>query len=313
MLCTAILAFVPSTALSGLSSVASTQRPQMVSGFTSLYDFKGGADGRTPEAGLVVMRGRLYGTTTAGGKSNAGTVFEIGETGKERVLYSFKGGTDGAQPQAGLLALDGMLYGTTTFGGTGSGGGNGTVFMVNRRGSEHVLYRFKGGSDGERPYGTLIDVGANLYGTTAYGGGPTGGGGTVFEVSTSGAERIVYAFKDQPDGAYPLAGLIDVDGELYGTTASGGPLNGTVFAVSPSGDEHMVYTFKGKRDGETPGAPLVLMNGLLYGTTVYGGSTDPSISNGTVFEVSPSGSERILYRFQGESDGASPASGPDLL
>jgi len=291
------------------SDSALAQEHQTSSGFETLYNFGGGKDGKFPEANLIAMHGKFYGTTYSGGAHGEGTVFEVSKTGKERVIYSFKGGSDGAEPQANLLDVDGELYGTTTFGGSGPSGGNGTVFEVSTSGSEQVLYRFQGGSDGQYPYAGLISVGGELYGTTEFGGGPTGGGGTVFAISTSGAERVVYAFKDQPDGAYPLAGLIAVHGMLYGTTAGGGNLDGTVFVCSTSGDERVLYTFRGKRDGETPGAPLVDLNGVLYGTTVYGGSSDPSISNGTVFAVSLSGAEKILYRFQGESDGASPLSG----
>lgn len=45
---------------------------------TVLYSFAGGADGANPEAHLAVDKsGNLYGTTTAGGTSGGGTVFEI--------------------------------------------------------------------------------------------------------------------------------------------------------------------------------------------------------------------------------------------
>ncbi len=70
----------------------------------------------------------------------------------------------------------------------------------------------------------------NLYGTTAYGGGTTvdGGGaygyGTVFEVSLTGHETVLYTFiGTDGDGANPMAGLVmDAQGNLYGTTAYGG-------------------------------------------------------------------------------------------
>jgi uncharacterized repeat protein (TIGR03803 family) len=218
------------------------------------------------------------------------------------------GGSDGAEPQANLLARNGVLYGTTTEGGTGSSGGNGTVFAVTTAGAERVLYRFQGGSDGALPYSGLVDVGGELYGTTEDGGGPTGGQGTVFAISTAGVERVIYAFKGGHDGAHPLAGLTVVNGSLYGTTASGGvKLCGTVFEVSTAGVEVVLYTFKG-RDGETPAAPLLAVGGELYGTTTYGGST-PSISNGTVFKLSLAGDERVIHRFAGESDGATPLAG----
>jgi len=87
---------------------------------TVLHEFTGGTDGANPQGHLVMDRnGNFYGTTTAGGVSNAGTVFKVTRKGVETVLYSFAGKPDGAKPVAGL-AIDkaGNLYGTTTAGGS---------------------------------------------------------------------------------------------------------------------------------------------------------------------------------------------------
>jgi uncharacterized repeat protein (TIGR03803 family) len=273
--------------------------------FKTLYTFGGGTDGIEPEAPLIKTGSELYGTTALGGSRDNGSVFAIDESGKERVLYSFEGGTDGGKPLAGLLELNGRLYGTTRSGGHGTSGGNGTVFEVSLAGTERVLHRFNGGTDGAYPYGGLVAMNGTLYGTTYAGG--TSDNGTVFSITTSGKERIVYRFRNVPDGARPLAGLIVVNGVLYGTTASGGShhTGGTVFEVSPSGDERLLYSFKGGKDGEIPAAALTDVSGAFYGTTVYGG-TPGSANYGTVFEVNASGKERVVYRFHGGTDGASP-------
>jgi len=86
------------------------------------------ADGEAPYAGLVDVKGALYGTTDGGGVKGDGTVFSITTSATETVLHSFKGGkTDGENPLAGLINVKGKLYGTT-----GSGGvkGAGTVFSL---------------------------------------------------------------------------------------------------------------------------------------------------------------------------------------
>ncbi len=106
-------------------------------------------------------------------------------------LYSFTGTPNGSFPLGGLVALDGTLYGTTSQGGSAKGStcgrfGCGIVFKVSKSGSEHVLYRFQGGSDGATPEGVLTVLGGALYGTTTFGGSSCGCG-TVFKVSTSGA------------------------------------------------------------------------------------------------------------------------------
>src|SRR5579871_1685623 len=151
----------------------------------------------------------------------------------ETVLHSFGTG-DGEVVYAGLTNVKGTLYGTTIDGGAS---GYGTVFKITTAGKESVLHSFTGSGDGAYPYGGLIDVKGTLYGTTLSAGGSacySNGCGTVFKITTSGKERVVYSFKGGPgDGAFPEAGLTDVNGTLFGTTSSGGSSNlGAVFRVT---------------------------------------------------------------------------------
>jgi uncharacterized repeat protein (TIGR03803 family) len=77
-------------------------------------------DGETPLSGLVQgSDGNLYGTTSEGGSSNAGTIYVISPGGANySVLYSFDGVT-AAEPQAGLFQnTNGILYGDTYAGGS---------------------------------------------------------------------------------------------------------------------------------------------------------------------------------------------------
>jgi uncharacterized repeat protein (TIGR03803 family) len=162
-----------------------------------------------------------------------------------------------------------------------------------------VLHSFGGGMDGNSPYGGLIDVKGTLYGTTFNGG--VHGFGTVFSVSTTGAEHVLHAF-DSTDGSYPYASLIYVKGTLYGTTFYGGAYGfGTVFSVSATGTEHVLHSFSSGTDGAYPSASLIDVNGTLYGTTSDGGAND----SGTVFSVSTTGTEHVLHSFD-RSDGFFP-------
>ena len=217
-----------------------------------------------------------------------------------RSLFAFDG-PDGAQPFGGLTAVKQTLYGTTRNGGKY---GNGIVFKITTRGKQTPLYSFKNGSDGHGPVAPLIFVNGAFYGTTPY-GGSTNSDGTVFKVTTSGKEAVLYRFKNSPDGSVPEASLIDVRGVLYGTTCSGGASNqGAVFRITTSGAESVIYSFKGgPSDGQCPEAALTDVNGTLYGTTSAGGSK----SNGVVFRLTPSGAEKVLHSFAGK-DGAVPAS-----
>ena len=288
-------------------SVTSTERMRSNVRYKVLYSLGGSGDAANPYAGLINVNGMLYGTTAYGGANGDGTVFSITPSGTETVLYSFKGGSgDGEYPFAGLINVKGTFYGTTSEGGANcdSSGGCGTVFAITPSGTETVLHSFGGSGDGNGPLAGLISVKDKLYGTTMEGG--ANGDGTVFSITRSATETVLYSFKGgSADGEFPLAGLINVKGTLYGTTVYGDASNdGTVFSITPSGTESMLYGFKGgSGDGERPYAGLINVNGTLYGTTHLGGAN----SYGAVFSMTTSGTETVLYSFKGGSgDGEYP-------
>lgn len=279
---------------------------------TALYSFTGiGGDGAFPYYGSLVRdsAGNLYGTTFQGGIRDqfcglgCGTVFKVDSTGKETVLYSFTGtGGDGSLPFGGVVRdSSGNLYGMTWIGGRN---GNGMVYSVAPDGKETILYSFSGTPDGSDPYAGLIrDSAGNLYGTT-----PSGGSsyyGTVFELTPSGTETILYNFTGGADGGFPESGVIrDSAGNLYGTTEIGGASGlGTVFKVTAGGTETVLYSFGGGTDGQNPAYGSLVRDkaGNLYGTTPSGGAND----FGTVFKVDTTGKETILHSFAGR-DGKLP-------
>lgn len=131
-----------------------------------LHSFGNGSDGQEPFAGLIDVKGTLYGTTESGGKYGYGTVFSISTTGKERVMHSFSG-SDGKGPSGNLIDVKGTLYSTTGLGGAYA---NGTVFSISTTGKERVLHSFGYGYDGSAPNAALLNVKGTLYGTTIYGG-----------------------------------------------------------------------------------------------------------------------------------------------
>jgi len=97
------------------------------------------------------------------------------------------------------------------------------------------------------------------------------------------------------------------DGNLYGTTATGGSLGlGTVFKVTPTGTLTTIYNFSGTPDGATPKSGLVLGNtgNFFWGTTTFGGT----FGFGTVFKITSVGTLTILYSFGG-TDGEYPTAG----
>jgi len=146
-----------------------------------------------PTALVQATNGNLYGTTVAGGASNAGVVFEMTPAGAYTTLYSFcsqPGCADGNHPTGALIqGTDGNLYGVTTFGGNYYDGPSGYC-------------------------------------------GASYGCGTIFQITPGGALTTLYTFCSLPncaDDTWPSAGLIqDTNGTFYGTTQS----NSSVFSLS---------------------------------------------------------------------------------
>ena len=322
---TATMALAILVGLAGIGTHAS-----QAASFHVVHSFAGGSDGAYPDAGLTMdVAGNFYGTTrgTTSGSGWNGTVYMLSPSGSGwtvTTLYEFAGGTDGDQPIGRvLIGPDGSLYGTTfRGGGSGCGGfGCGTVFKLSNSGghwTEAVLYRFTGGTDGAEPSDDLArDSAGAIYGTASSGGvlhscgGP--GCGVVWKLTPSGSgwtEAALYQFHNT-DGAVPTGGVIlDHSGSLYGVTFLGGTNNfGTVFQLTPSGSgctQKVLYNFNNGTDGKYPNTGLVLdTSGSLYGTTSMGGTG----LGGTVFELTPSGSDWTFSTLDSLSGGDGPSHG----
>ena len=233
------------------------------------------------------------------------------------VLHTFTGGpSDGASPFAGIvLDTSGNAYGMTDFGGSGlwCPSGCGIVFKVSISGQVSVLHNFSGNNkDGAYPvYNSLMIERGNGYGTTWEGG--TFGAGTIFKVTATGQERVLYNFTGAADGGFPYGGLIhDSAGNLYGTTSERGsgtscPYGcGTVFKLDATHKITVLHSFLGgTADGAFPLAGVIRdSSGNLYGTTLAGGT----YNLGTIFKIDSSGNETVLYNFSGP-DGMTPWGG----
>jgi len=264
---------------------------------TTLYSFSGDSDGGYPSGELLRgADGSFYGTTTAGGLSDYGTVFRIAPNGTFTNLHRFNG-ADGKFP-AGALAqgCDGSFYGLTAEGGAYE---NGTVFRISTNGAFTLLHSFTGGSDGYAPVGALVrGSDCNLYGATKR---STLSGfqfyGTLFRITPVGTLTTLHTFGNVAlkDGLYPHAGLMQsIDGNFYGTTYTdtlGG--YGTAFRMAPDGGAFatLLY-FDGCNDGAQPQAALTEdRDGNIYGTTTAGG---PCWANrGTLFRLGAECSPQI--------------------
>src|ERR1041385_2521741 len=104
---------------------AGTSIEASASSFNVLYRFC--QDGKNPAANVIMdSAGNLYGTTSAGGATGNGVIFELIREGKGhqyKVLHSFDGNGEGGVPVTQLIMdTAGNLYGTATAGGSNFGG-----------------------------------------------------------------------------------------------------------------------------------------------------------------------------------------------
>ena len=266
--------------------------------YTDIYSFDG-TTGKDPLNGLTLASdGNFYGTTSSGGAKGEGTVFRITPSGTLTVLHQFQKGKDGGVPFAPpVQARDKSLYGTT---------GAGTAYRITLPAGKYAQITAINPILDNAQTALLLGADGYLYGTTF---GATGvySDGNVFRLSTSGNVKLVHAFSGT-DGANPGAPLVQgADGSLYGSTVFGGANStGVIFKLTLSGAITNLHTFTAQdplthanTDGAAPdGGLLPTPDGMhFYGTTGVGGAN----SNGTIFEISSSGTFTKLFDFSGDA------------
>ena len=161
------------------------------------------------------------------------------------------------------------------------------------------------GTNGSYPYNWPLVQGidGNLYGVTNAGG--ANGNGTLFKMTPQGSLSVLYNFCAQPnctDGANPNSLALGRDGNLYGTTTSGGanvggPCGGTFFKVIPTGVTTL-YSFSANSEPSFPNGITLGADGNFYGTA--------DCNAGSVFKITPEGTLTTLWFFSGGADGGYP-------
>jgi uncharacterized repeat protein (TIGR03803 family) len=221
--------------------------------YSVLYNFcslAGCSDGYLPLGGVTVDRtGNIYGTTSEGGPSGQGTVFELSKSGNawtETVLHGFAGGhSDGAYPLYASPTLgtrkvgskwERVIFGVTTAGGASDQGAAFEMTKSTTGWTFTLLHSFSTRSGGTSPYGTLVNIKGKLFGTAGSNGSSCCG--TLFELSQKNEawiETVLHNFTGGGDGGSPLSGVVaDSHGTLYGVTNIGGKdTYGAVYRVKP--------------------------------------------------------------------------------
>ncbi len=242
------------------------------------------------------------------------------------ILYAFTGGAHGFYPDGVIFDRSGNLYGTYE----NDPYFNGAVFELMHRNSSWILeplYAFQGGQSPHNPEGTMVfGPDGALYGTTTGGGGMCGNAyyncGTVFSLRPGSCGSafcfwnntpvFVFGYDVEYGGFNPSSGVIfDPDGNIYGTTYSGGLYNaGTAFQLVRTENgwfENVLDNFPFSTAYPSSGLTLDSA-GNLYGTSVSGGS----YGHGRVYQLVHTGevwTDNTIYSFQGGNDGAYPQGG----
>ncbi len=273
-----------------------------VNTYTDLYDFdNSNNNGDYPYGSLTLAQdNKLYGMAYEGGANNEGVIFSFdpaAATNPYTDLHDFAG-TEGSYPDGNDLiqAQDGKLYGMTLDGGANN---YGVVFSFDPAGNTYTDLHDFDDSDGEYPYGTLLQTpDGTLYGLT-YDGGLTDDG-VLFSYNISASSfNVIRTFYTNYEGAFPYTGMYKAsDGNLYGTTYGLGKYDGgTLFSYNPLTDSLVkLVDFNYDSGYDCYGHPVQASDGKLYGTTSYGGAH----SMGVLYSYDLTDSAySVLYNFDG--------------
>jgi len=262
--------------------------------FSVIYNFDGPAHGKTPRGGLTLgTDGNFYGTTSQGGTSNYGNIFQITPAGVLTVLHAFSYNDGGNPYSSPIQGIDGNFYGTTKAGGTGSG----TIYKIAPSGTFTSLHSFSFAECSTPVAPPIQGTDGNFYGA-CQAGGAAGGDGSIIKFTAAGVVTVLYSF-DFTHGSHPNGPLVQgSDGNFYGTTSGGGSLDGgVVFKLTSAKVLTVLYNFDAKPasvDGKLVDAGLVQgTDGNFYGVTDGGGTN----GFGILYKISAAGVYKVLYNF----------------
>jgi uncharacterized repeat protein (TIGR03803 family) len=253
------------------------------SGFQVIHPFTGTAtDGALPYGSLIISGSTLYGMTSSGGASGAGTAFRIDTSGGSfSILHNFSS-ADTWSPFGDLT-----LSGSTLFGMAKNSGlsllGFGTIFQVNTDGSgfqiPHVFSFPNPISDGSTPMGSLLLLGSTFYGMTQNGGSANNAGALFSFTPSGGGGGPVTALRVNllPSGAVKAGAQWKLNA---GTLQNSGAL---LTGVNP-GPAVIVYQ---SVTGWTAPAPQIISITAGITNTITGTYTAADITLPTLKVISP--------------------------
>lgn len=265
------------------------------------------SDGNAPIGKLVESsNGFFYGTTSAGGAHDCGTIYRISPTGDFELLRSLSQ-ADGCNPPGGLVRgpeAEELFYGVAEEGGVHD---RGTAFRITPAGAFTRLHDFGGIlGEAEEPNGPLLLTSDGHFHGTA-GRVPAAGGidrGAIFRMTTSGDVEIVYSFPRTSSlgpgeivYGSPRGGVVQGnDGHLYAIGSGGEHNDGSLLRVTLAGEFTPMMSFRNDVTGRFPRSPpTVGVDGALYGTLALGGTGNQPL--GSIYRLTGDGAFSIVHQF----------------
>jgi uncharacterized repeat protein (TIGR03803 family) len=253
-------------------------------------------EGVNPYSGLVRFSdGRFFTATGLGGFFGYGTILSVTPEGVVTVEYALNDLLrDGRYPIGSLVEVNRQLIGTNSSGGSSN---NGVLFSFDPSNRAYVVRHAFAGFDGSKyPEGRnvrprlLLAPDGRVWGTTVQGGRSDSGTIFVYDPVTQ-VFRTIYQLapwngRRYPDGYYPVGGLTEANGDLFGLVGAGGEFNGgTLYRITLQGAFSVVRPFNSfPGDGMSPVGELTLIaDGRLVGVTRQGGLNN----YGILFAVYP--------------------------
>ncbi len=171
--------------------------------YTKLKDFDYPTGAGAYGSLMQVSDGKLYGMTSIGGSSDVGVIFSFNPSSSAYTKLKDFDGINGASPRGNLIqASDGKLYGTTSVGGSSDVG---VIFRFDPSSSTYTKLKDFNDSDGESPFGNLMQASdGKVYGVTS--GGGISGYGVIFSFDLSSSAYTKLKDYTGANGAYPGIG-----------------------------------------------------------------------------------------------------------
>ena len=262
---------------------------EIVHNLTTIGDVRGS---------LIYQGGKFWGLAKETRlESFGGGVFSFENDGSNLRFhhqFEFENFNQGFTPTGTLCYFDGILYGMTDGGGTG---GTGTIFKIDNDGSNFGQIHSFNETNGQFPYGALVNDGRKLFGVSRRGGI---GYGLIYSIEYDGSDFTkLHQFQWQRE-VTPDDDLLLKNGHLYGSTGkkgSGGDNTGVIFKINLDGSGYTVLReFEADEDGA---AITSIIGDKLFGRLLG------SFYKGALFNINLDGTDfKIVHEFDG-TDGNS--------